>query len=205
MAVILRRLGAVDYQSVWQQMRSFNEQRSAETADEIWLLQHPPVYTQGMNGRDEHLPLKSDIPVVETDRGGQVTYHGPGQLIVYLLLDLRRLKLGVRELVRIMEQAVIELLADYEVSAYGRIEAPGVYVEGAKIAALGLRIRRGCCYHGLALNVDVDLAPFNSIDPCGYKSLPVTRLKDFGINDSLDMVADKLMKKLLPLLGKNEI
>ena len=179
-------------------MQDFTAGRTAETADEIWLLQHPPVYTLGVAGKPEHLPrVANGIPVVRSDRGGQITYHGPGQLVIYLLLDMRRRALGVRPLVRMMEQAVIDSLAASGVTAHGRNEAPGVYVNKAKIAALGLRIRNGCCYHGLALNVDMDLSPFDAINPCGYPGLAVTQTRDLGITDPLDALGAKLVEHLL--------
>lgn len=177
-------------------MQAFTESRSADTPDEIWLLEHPPVFTQGMNGKAEHLIAPGEIPVVQVDRGGQVTYHGPGQLVVYLLLDLRRRKLGVRQVVSAMEQTVITLLNDYGIPAEARQEAPGVYVDGNKIASLGLRVRRGCSYHGLSLNVAMDLEPFSRINPCGYRGLGVTQLQALGIGDSMDEVAEKLLGKL---------
>ena len=182
-------------------MRRFTEVRSAETPDEIWLLQHPPVFTQGMNGKPEHLLSPGDIPVVAVDRGGQVTYHGPGQLVAYLLLDLRRRKLGVRQVVSAMEQAVISLLSDYGLTGVARQDAPGVYVEEEKVASLGLRVRRKGCYHGLSLNVDMDLEPFQRINPCGYQGLGVTQLRELGVDDSLDAIAEKLLGKLAEQLG----
>jgi lipoyl(octanoyl) transferase len=186
----------VDYVSAWQAMKAFTASRSGSTADEIWLLQHPPVYTQGVACRPEHLLYNPGTPVIRTDRGGQITYHGPGQVIAYLLLDMRRLKLGVRELVRKMEGAVIDLLSEYDVRAEGRVDAPGVYVDGAKIAALGLKIKNGCCYHGLALNVEMDLTPFKAINPCGYAGLRVTQTRNLGINDGLEPLSVKLFEKL---------
>jgi lipoyl(octanoyl) transferase len=182
-------------------MQEFTARRDADTPDELWLLEHPPVYTLGVAGRPEHL-LRADtgIPVIKIDRGGQITYHGPGQLVAYLLLDLRRRALTVRPLVSLMEQAVINLLGAYGVTAAGRPAAPGVYVGDAKIAALGLRIRHGCCYHGLALNVDMDLRPFRSIDPCGYPGLAVTQMREFGSNDPVEIVGDRLIGHLLKLL-----
>jgi lipoyl(octanoyl) transferase len=183
-------------------MQSFTAGRSADTPDEIWLLQHPPVYTVGVAGRDIHLPReKNDVPVVHIDRGGQITYHGPGQLVAYVLLDMKRKSLTVRPLVRGLEQAVIDLLNDYGISAAGRVDAPGVYAGAAKIAALGLRITRGCCYHGVALNVEMDLSPFHLIDPCGYPGLAVTQLRDFGVSDSIETVADRLASKLEKVLA----
>jgi lipoyl(octanoyl) transferase len=173
-----RELGLVDYEPTWQAMQRFTNERDAATADEIWLLQHPPVFTQGQAGKPEHLLLPGDIPVVQVDRGGQVTYHGPGQLVAYLLLDVRRSGLGVRELVSRIERSLVELLASYGVSASAKPDAPGVYVDGAKIASLGLRIRNGRSFHGLALNVDMDLAPFRRINPCGYAGMAMTQLAD---------------------------
>jgi lipoyl(octanoyl) transferase len=179
-------------------MQDFTAARTEHTADELWLLEHSPVYTLGIAGREEHVRSARDqIPVIRTDRGGQVTYHGPGQVVAYLLLDIRRRGLGVRALVRLMERAAIALLADFGVIAAGRVEAPGVYVGGAKIAALGLRIKRGCCYHGLALNVDMDLAPFGAIDPCGFPGLAVTRTRDLGIEESPAAIGDRLARHLL--------
>ena len=194
--VLVRRLGLVDYQEAFDAMREFTDTRTADSPDEVWLLQHSPVFTQGMNGKPEHLLAPGDIPVVQVDRGGQVTYHGPGQLVIYLLLDLRRRKLGVRHVVSGMEQAVIALLADYGIAAIARQDAPGVYVDGSKVASLGLRVRRGCSYHGLSLNVDMALEPFSRINPCGYSGLGVTQLRDLGISDSLDRVGEKLMAQL---------
>ena len=197
----VRRLGRVQYEPTWRAMQAFTTQRGADSADELWLLEHPPVYTLGVAGRTEHLPrVANGIPVVRTDRGGQITYHGPGQVVLYLLLDLRRRGLSVRPLVRIMEQAVIDLLATYGVAAAGRHEAPGVYVDGAKIAALGLRIRNNCCYHGLAFNVDMDLSPFHAIDPCGYSGLAVTQARDLGMVDGAELLGEKLVRHLLDRL-----
>ena len=183
-------------------MQAHTLERSPETPDELWLLEHPPVYTLGLAGRTEHLPrVANGIPVVKVDRGGQVTYHGPGQAVIYLLLDLRRRGLSVRGLVRLMEQAAIALLAEYGVEAEGRVEAPGVYVDGAKIAALGLRVRNGCCYHGIALNVSMDLAPFRVIDPCGYSGLAVTQCRDLGIREDATTMGRKLAAHLLRKLS----
>lgn len=167
-------------------MRAFTDTREADTPDELWLLEHPPVFTLGQAGRPEHLLAPGAIPVIQTDRGGQVTYHGPGQLVAYLLLDLRRAGIGVKRLVERLEQAIIDLLAEHGVQAERRANAPGVYVAGAKIASLGLRVRNGCCYHGLALNVDMDLEPFGRINPCGYAGLTVTRLVDHVPGITLD-------------------
>ncbi|MFC6670093.1 lipoyl(octanoyl) transferase LipB [Marinobacterium aestuariivivens] len=174
--LILRDLGQVEYASTWQRMQAFTDARDAATPDEIWLLEHDPVFTQGQAGKAEHLLNPGDIPVVQVDRGGQVTYHGPGQLVVYLMINLRRRTLGVRDLVDLMEQSVVDLLQWYGVEAYPKPDAPGVYVGDAKICSLGLRVRRGCSFHGLALNLDMDLEPFLRINPCGYAGMAMTQL-----------------------------
>ena len=195
--ITVRRLGTAPYEATWHRMRDFTMERTAETPDELWQVEHGPTYTLGVAAKPEHLPrVDNGIPVVKTDRGGQITYHGPGQVVIYTLLDLRRRNLGVRALVRKLEQAVIELLKAYRIEAKGREDAPGVYVAGAKVAALGLRIRNGCCYHGLSLNVDMDLSPFDAINPCGYPGLAVTQLCELGVSDSPDAVANKLLEKL---------
>lgn len=181
-------------------MQAFTAQRGADTPDEIWLLEHPPVFTQGQAGKPEHLLAEIGIPVVPIDRGGQITYHGPGQIVAYLLIDLKRRGYGVRELVRRMEQATIDLLAELGIAGERRDGAPGVYVAGAKIAALGLRVKGGCTYHGLSLNVDLDLAPFRAINPCGYAGLEVTRTRDLGVTKSRGEIADKLARNLLEAL-----
>ncbi len=192
----IKHSGLVDYLSTWQAMKNFTLARTKNTFDEIWLLQHPSVYTLGIAGKSEHLLQNNGIAVVRTDRGGQITYHGPGQIVAYLLLDIRRLKLSVRELVRKMEGAVIDLLQEYYIDTESRMDAPGVYVGDAKIAALGLKIKNGCCYHGIALNVDMDLTPFSAINPCGYSGLRITQTKDLGIDDGLEVLRDKLAEKL---------
>ena len=196
----LRALGRADYESTWRAMQAFTEGRTAETRDEIWIVEHSPVFTIGLNGTPDHLLRRSAIPVVHVDRGGQITYHGPGQLVIYLLLDLRRRSYGVRELVRRMERAVIALLAEEGVAAEGRVDAPGVYVGAAKIAALGLRVKNGCCYHGLALNIDVDLAPFADINPCGHAGMAVTRTRDLGLDLTVETAGARLSQHLLDLL-----
>jgi lipoyl(octanoyl) transferase len=194
---LVRRLGLTDYVQTWQAMKAFTLSRTETTPDELWVLQHPPVYTYGIAGRSEHLPRTDNgIPVVKVDRGGQITYHGPGQVVVYTLLDLRRRNLTVRELVKRLEQAVLDLLAEYDVVAQRRAGAPGVYVGDEKIAALGLRVSRGCSFHGLSFNVDVDLEPFRSIDPCGYPGLAVTRTADLGIDTSAELVSERLVEKV---------
>jgi lipoyl(octanoyl) transferase len=200
--VTLRKLGLAEYVPTWEAMKAFTAARDAATPDEIWLLEHPPVFTLGQGGRPEHVLEPGNIPVVRTDRGGQVTYHGPGQAVIYLLLDLRRLGFGVKELVRKMEQAVMDLLAERGVAAERRAGAPGVYVGGAKIAALGLRVRDGCCYHGLAFNVDMDLEPFRRINPCGFPGLEVTRARDLGIPGSPQALGGKLAQSLADLVTR---
>ena len=185
-APLIRKPGTVAYQPTLDAMREFTDQRGPDTPDELWLLQHPRVFTQGQAGKAEHLLAPGDIPVVQVDRGGQVTYHGPGQWVVYLLLDLRRRRLGVRDLVDLIEQAIVQLLAGYGIESAPRRDAPGVYVDGRKIASLGLRVRRGCSYHGLALNVDMDLEPFSRINPCGYEGLQVTSMARCLPGQSLD-------------------
>ena len=199
-AVIIRRLGMVPYASTFDAMREFTERRDDATPDEIWLLQHPPVFTLGLTGKREHLLAPGEIPIIETDRGGQVTYHGPGQLVLYPLLNLRRRDLGVRRLVTILEQSVVELLADLDITALARPDAPGVYVDGRKIASLGLRVRRGCSYHGLSLNVAMDLKPFQRINPCGYAGLEVTQLRSLGIERTVAAIEDALLVHLLAQL-----
>lgn len=194
---VIHSLGLVEYQPTWDAMKRYTAERTGDTRDEIWLVQHPPVYTQGQAGKPEHLLHSTNIPVVKIDRGGQITYHGPGQIVAYLLLDLRRWKLNVRELVRLMEQAVIDLLAEYGVTAHGREDAPGVYVGDAKIAALGLKIKNGYCYHGLAFNVDMDLAPFANINPCGYAGLRVTQAGEFGITSTINELQAELAQNLV--------
>jgi len=192
-AVIVRDLGLAEYAPTWAAMRRFTEQRTPQTHDEVWLLQHPAVYTTGVAGRAQHLPRADlGIPLIKTDRGGQITYHGPGQVLAYTLIDLRRAGLSVRGLVQRLEQAVLDLLGQYGLHGERREGAPGVYVAGAKIAALGLRIRGGYSYHGLSLNVDVDLAPFAVIDPCGYPDLSVTRLRDLDVEEPAQRVALRL-------------
>ena len=185
-ALQIRRLGQVPYEPTWQAMRDQTLARAgaagATVPDELWLVEHPPVFTQGQAGKPEHLLRDIGVPVVPIDRGGQITYHGPGQVVVYLLLDLQRRHLKVRELVQRIEQAVIDLLAEHHIEAVRRPGAPGVYVDDAKVAALGLRVRNGCCYHGVSLNVDMDLSPFAAINPCGYEGLAVTQLRDLGVN-----------------------
>ena len=203
---IVKHLGLVDYLPTWQAMQAFTDQRDAYTPDELWVVEHPPVYTLGMAGKPEHVLRQTQIPLVNTDRGGQVTYHGPGQLVVYLLIDFKRLGVGVRELVRRIEQSLVDTLAGYGVEAHGDDKAPGVYVGQEKVASLGLRIKNGAVYHGLSLNVDMDLTPFSWINPCGYAGLVVTQLKNLTAEPAdVLSVADRLLPQLnrqLDLPGK---
>ena len=198
---LVRWLGRVDYEPTWRAMQRFTESRNADTADELWFLEHPPVFTQGMNGRPEHLLAPGDIPVVAIDRGGQVTYHGPGQLVVYPLLDMRRVGMGVRQLVCALERAIAALAGRHGIDAAGRRDAPGVYVSGRKLASLGLRVRHGASYHGLALNVDMDLEPFRRINPCGYAGLEMTQLSALGARLTVREAAEELAPLLCGELG----
>lgn len=200
---LIKTLGIVDYEPTWRAMQHYTAERTADTRDEIWLLQHPPTYTQGQAGKPEHLLNPHGIPVVQIDRGGQITYHGPGQIVMYVLLDLRRWRLNVRELVHLMENSVIMLLAAHGILAKGREGAPGVYVNDAKIAALGLKIRNGCCYHGLSFNVDMDLTPFGYINPCGYAGLRVTQARDVGIKESQGILQQQVAMNLVHLLQQH--
>lgn len=200
---VIKRLGMVPYRETWQAMMDFTAARDETTPDEIWLLEHPPVFTLGLAGKHEHVLAPGDIEVVEIDRGGQVTYHGPGQLVVYPLLDLKRLKLGVRALVSALENAVVDVLATYGIESAPRPDAPGVYVAGRKVAALGLRVRRGCTYHGLAFNVAMDLEPFQRINPCGFVGLETTQVSDLGGPADVARVGDDLVPLLLQRLGYN--
>ncbi len=200
-ALIVRHLGQQDYEPVWRAMQSFTRQREANSPDELWLVEHPPVFTLGLNGKLKHVLHPGNIPVVNVDRGGQVTYHGPGQLVFYPLMNLQRQQLGVRQLVSLLEQLIIDLLASYQIPAQNRAYAPGVYVEDAKLAALGLRIKRGCSYHGLALNVNMDLEPFSRINPCGYENMPVTQCSDLGIQANMKIIARQLEQQFIDRLG----
>ncbi|WP_026294404.1 lipoyl(octanoyl) transferase LipB [Salinimonas chungwhensis] len=195
--LILRQLGRQAYEPVWQKMQAYTDVREASDADEIWLVEHNPVFTQGQAGKAEHILMPGDIPVVKVDRGGQVTYHGPGQQVIYLMLDIKRRKLGVRHLVNAMENAVIALLASDNIEAYAKKDAPGVYVDEKKVCSLGLRIRRGCSFHGLALNVNMDLEPFSRINPCGYAGMEMTDTRTLGGADSLEVAGPALIKKIL--------
>jgi lipoate-protein ligase B len=203
--LVVRELGLQPYRPIWQRMQAFTNERSADSRDEIWLLEHEPVFTQGQAGRAEHLLDPDDIPVVQVDRGGQVTYHGPGQLIVYLLLDLRRRKLGVRALVDLIEQSVVTVLAARGIRAYPRPDAPGVYVDERKICSLGLRIRKGCSFHGLALNLNMDLAPFLRINPCGHAGLEMTQVRSLAPEADLERLPDELVTCLVQKLGYTDV
>ena len=194
--LIVKHLGRVAYEPTWRAMQDFTAQRGPDTPDEIWLLEHPPVFTLGLAGKREHILQATDIPIIPIDRGGQVTYHGPGQIVAYLLLDLKRRGYGVRELVNRMEQAIIDLLAEFDIEGKRRDKAPGVYVDEKKIAALGLRIKHGMSYHGLALNVDMDLTPFSYINPCGYEGLEVTQLRALSVTQDLPTVAERVLGHL---------
>jgi len=195
--ILVRHLGVQDYETIWREMQQFTDLRDENTADEIWLLEHPPVFTLGLNGKREHILDAGDIPVIQCDRGGQVTYHGPGQLIVYLLLDLKRRNLGIKQLVNEIEQAIIDLLANTGIKSQRRNKAPGIYIRESKIAALGLRIRRGCCYHGLSLNIDMDLEPFTRINPCGFPNLKAIQLKDLFPGATIEQTSAGLLEHLL--------
>ncbi len=199
--LIVRTLGYQDYDPVWRAMQSFTRQRTADSLDELWLVEHPAVFTLGLNGKREHVLQPGNIPVINVDRGGQVTYHGPGQLLFYPLLNLQRHRLSVRQLVSLLEQLIIDLLARYRITAQNRSKAPGVYVDEAKIAALGLRIKRGCSYHGLSLNINMDLEPFSRINPCGYKDMPVTQCLDLGIQADIETISMQLQEQFSYRLG----
>lgn len=203
-SLIIRQLGVLDYTTVWRAMQQFTDSRIDEI-DELWLVEHPAVFTQGQAGKEEHLLLPGDIPVVKVDRGGQVTYHGPGQQVVYFMINLRRRKIGVRELVTLIENGIIAALADFNISAYAKANAPGVYVDEKKIASLGLRVRKGCSFHGLALNVNMDLAPFLRINPCGYAGLEMVQTCDLGGPDTIKSANESLVKHLTLLLNAENI
>jgi len=200
--MIVKDLGLADYASTCQAMQDFTSSRQARTEDELWLLEHPPVFSQGSNGKEEHLLNLGHIPLVQSDRGGQVTYHGPGQLIAYTLFDLKRHGIGVRAMVTRLEQCVIRLLAEQGLSAYSDSDAPGVYIDGGKIASLGLRVKRGACYHGISLNVDMDLSPFLSINPCGYQGMEMIDLKGVGCNLTMAQVKQQFVAELTAQMNK---
>ncbi len=201
MSPIIRNKGLQNYQPIWQAMLQFTQTRTADTRDEFWIVEHPPVYTFGVNVKVEHLLEQTDIPIVNSDRGGQITYHAPGQLIIYTLLNIKRLQLNVRQLVTLLEQGMITTLAQYGLNATAKTEAPGVYIDNKKIGSIGLRIKKGCSYHGLSLNNTLDLTPFKSINPCGFKDLEVTKLQDFGINISNQELAIPLLHALFTAIS----
>ena len=198
---VIRHLGRTEFEPTWRAMQDFTKNRTSETPDEIWLTEHSPVYTLGLNRKDVRMPSRDDIHVVNTDRGGKITYHGPGQSIIYVLIDLKRKGINVRQLVSAMENSVVALLQEANIDAASKTDAPGVYVQEKKIASLGLRLKKECCYHGLSLNVDMDLSPFNAIDPCGYQGLEVTQLKSLGVDLTQTETATKLLKYLTKELG----
>ncbi|MGJ8674614.1 MAG: lipoyl(octanoyl) transferase LipB [Pseudoalteromonas sp.] len=200
-STIIRQLGSQSYRPIWQKMQEFTDQRTPETADEIWLVEHTPVFTQGQAGKAEHILAPGDIPVVQVDRGGQVTYHGPGQQMLYILIDVRRSKLGVRHLVNGLENCIVDLMADYDIEAYAKKDAPGVYVNEQKLCSVGLRIRKGCSFHGLALNVNMDLRPFGRINPCGYAGMEMIDCAALGGPDSLEIAGPKIVDHFCSLLG----
>nr|ARX77288.1 octanoyltransferase [uncultured bacterium] len=196
----IRNLGLQDYDITWQAMQRFTHERTTDTNDELWIVEHPSIYTLGLNGKSEHLLTIGNIPVINSDRGGQVTYHGPGQIIIYVLLDIKRLNLGIRQLVNILEQSMISVLAQYDISGLSRIDAPGVYVNDQKIGSIGLRIKKNCSYHGLSLNNNMDLRPFDHINTCGYSGLKVTQLSDFGVTVSSKELADSVTQAITAAL-----
>ncbi|WP_372761495.1 lipoyl(octanoyl) transferase LipB [Pseudoalteromonas sp.] len=203
--LIVRQLGRQRYLPIWQKMQAFTDTRDDNTADEIWLVEHDPVFTQGQAGKDEHLLAPGDIEVIKVDRGGQVTYHGPGQQMMYVLFNLRRLKIGVRELVTWLEECIIDALADYDIAAYAKADAPGVYVNDSKIASLGLRVRRGCSFHGLALNVNMDLSPFLRINPCGYAGMNMVQTKQLNGPENLATAGEGLVKHMIKKLNATQV
>jgi lipoyl(octanoyl) transferase len=198
--LVIRNLGLQDYETTWQDMQRFTQARNADTADELWIVEHFPVYTLGLNGKREHLLNTGNIPVIDSDRGGQVTYHGPGQLVIYTLLDIKRLNLGVRQLVTILEQAMISTLAQHGITAVSRVEAPGVYVNDKKIGSIGLRIKKNCSYHGLSLNNDMNLRPFDHINTCGYSGLKVTQMSDLGVTIGTNQLASSVIQAITTTL-----
>lgn len=203
--LIIRQLNQLDYTQVWQAMQNFTDNRSENDADELWFVEHPPVFTQGQAGKEEHLLMPGDIPVVKVDRGGQVTYHGPGQQVVYFMIDLKRKKIGVRQLVTLIENGIVAALADFNINAYAKADAPGVYVDEKKIASLGLRVRKGCSFHGLALNVNMDLSPFLRINPCGYAGLEMIQTCDLQGPSSVIETGKVLEKHLIKLLDASTV
>ncbi len=203
--LVIRQLGNMDYEKVWHAMQDFTDSRDDSVEDELWLVEHPPVFTQGQAGKEEHLLMPGDIPVVKVDRGGQVTYHGPGQQVIYFMINLRRRKMGVRELVTLIENGIVNMLAKHNIVAAAKPDAPGVYVDGKKIASLGLRVRKGCSFHGLAINVNMDLSPFLRINPCGYAGLEMIQTQDIGGPDNVAETGNNLVAELQQLLNANTV
>ena len=203
--VIIRQLGLQNYLATWQAMQQFTQQRHENTPDEIWILEHPPVFTQGQNGKAEHLLAPGDIPVIKVDRGGQITYHGPGQIVIYILIDIKRKPFNVREIVTLLENSVIDLLTEYQINAMAKREAPGVYIDRKKICSIGLRIKRGCTFHGLAFNVAMNMEPFSRIHPCGFPDLVMTQLSELYPNIDIAMIGNKLIEYLITNLGYTTI
>ncbi|OKY24608.1 MULTISPECIES: lipoyl(octanoyl) transferase LipB [Thalassotalea] len=203
--LVIRQLDQTDYTTVWQAMKDFTDTRGDSTPDELWLVEHPAVFTQGQAGKEEHLLMPGDIPVVKVDRGGQVTYHGPGQQVMYFMINLRRKKMGVRELVTLIEHGIIATMADFNVKAYAKPDAPGVYVDNKKIASLGLRVRKGCSFHGLALNINMDLSPFLRINPCGYAGLEMLQSADICALKTVEQAGETLVKHMSALLNANTL
>ncbi len=203
--LVIRQLGTMDYEKVWHAMQNFTDNRDDQTTDELWLVEHPPVFTQGQAGKEEHLLMPGDIPVVKVDRGGQVTYHGPGQQVLYFMINLRRRKIGVRQLVTLIETSIVDMLAKHQINAAAKPDAPGVYVDGKKIASLGLRVRKGCSFHGLALNVDMDMEPFLRINPCGYAGLEMIQTIDLDGPSTVAQAGEGLIKELVTLLDAEQI
>lgn len=200
-SIVIKYLGRTEFETTWRAMQDFTSVRDHQTPDQLWITEHPPVYTLGLNRKDVRMPSRADIPVVNTDRGGKITYHGPGQIVIYVLIDLQRKGINVRQLVSALENSVVRLLAEFNIDSSSRAHAPGVYVQDKKIASVGLRLKNQCCYHGLSLNVHMDLSPFNAIDPCGYKGLEVTQLKDLGVTLSQTEIESKLLKYLTKSLN----
>lgn len=201
----IRHLGMQDYESIWHAMQEYTDTRDSNSQDELWIVEHSPVFTQGQAGKSEHILNPGDIPVIQVDRGGQVTYHGPGQLVVYPLIDIKRNKIGVRQLVNHIEQSIVDMLGQYDIEAYAKADAPGVYINERKVASLGLRIRKGCSFHGLALNVDMDLAPFQRINPCGYAGLEMVQCKALGGPQTVLEAGDKLIQTFSQIMGYQQL
>lgn len=203
--LVIRQLETLDYETVWRAMQDYTDNRDEQSQDELWLVEHPPVFTQGQAGKEEHLLMPGDIPVVKVDRGGQVTYHGPGQQVIYFLIDLKRRKLGVRNLVTMIENSIINMLARFKIEANARPDAPGVYVDGKKVASLGLRVRKGCTFHGLAININMDLSPFLRINPCGYAGMEMIQTSDIGGPQQVNEAGEALVTEIQQLLATDEV